>query len=128
MGLAQWSDVAKSPDEVPSLETIAWQASQNGAHDLHPITLTDARAREPRLRAVAALFSPRTGIVDSHALRPLATRRTLTPAQLVFRFALDKGMTPLTGTSNASHMREDLAVLEAPPLGDEELSRIESMG
>lgn len=35
-----------------------------------------------------------------------------TPAQVVFSFARAVGIVPLTGTSNAEHMREDLASLE----------------
>jgi diketogulonate reductase-like aldo/keto reductase len=31
-----------------------------------------------------------------------------TPAQVVFRFALQVGMQPLTGTTDPAHMREDL--------------------
>jgi diketogulonate reductase-like aldo/keto reductase len=35
-----------------------------------------------------------------------------TPAQVVFRFALQMGMIPLTGTCSATHMREDLACFD----------------
>jgi diketogulonate reductase-like aldo/keto reductase len=48
--------------------------------------------------------------------RGLATKLKLTPAQLVFRFAFDVGMFPLTGTSSVEHMKEDLAVLGVPKL------------
>jgi diketogulonate reductase-like aldo/keto reductase len=41
----------------------------------------------------------------------LAERAGATPAQIVFSFAHNTGMLPLTGTSNGSHMREDLASL-----------------
>lgn len=36
----------------------------------------------------------------------------MTREQVVFRFALQVGMIPLTGTSSAAHMKEDLSVLE----------------
>jgi diketogulonate reductase-like aldo/keto reductase len=39
----------------------------------------------------------------------LAARANATPAQLVFRFAQAVGMLPLTGTSSAEHMKQDLA-------------------
>ncbi len=39
----------------------------------------------------------------------LATRANATPAQVVFSFARAIGMLPLTGTSNAEHMKQDLA-------------------
>src|SRR5207248_1313971 len=47
----------------------------------------------------------------------LAARANATPAQVVFAFARAVGMLPLTGTSNAEHMKQDLASLklELPP-------------
>jgi diketogulonate reductase-like aldo/keto reductase len=39
----------------------------------------------------------------------LAARATATPVQVVFAFARSVGMLPLTGTSNAEHMKQDLA-------------------
>jgi len=45
----------------------------------------------------------------------LAQRLNATPAQLIFSFARAVGMVPLTGTSNADHMKEDLAALNLTP-------------
>jgi diketogulonate reductase-like aldo/keto reductase len=42
------------------------------------------------------------------AFTRLVTRVGRTPAQVVFRFALQVGMQPLTGTTDPVHMREDL--------------------
>jgi len=39
----------------------------------------------------------------------IAARQKATPAQVVFRFAQAVGMLPLTGTSDAGHMTQDLA-------------------
>jgi diketogulonate reductase-like aldo/keto reductase len=39
----------------------------------------------------------------------IVARHQATPAQVVFRFAQAVGMLPLTGTTDAAHMREDLA-------------------
>jgi diketogulonate reductase-like aldo/keto reductase len=39
----------------------------------------------------------------------LAARSNSTPAQVVFAFAVALGMLPITGTSNAEHMKQDLA-------------------
>jgi aryl-alcohol dehydrogenase-like predicted oxidoreductase len=39
----------------------------------------------------------------------LAARAGFTPAQVVFAFARAVGMLPLTGTSSAEHMTQDLA-------------------
>lgn len=57
----------------------------------------------------------------------LARRLGLTASQLVFRFALDVGMMPLTGTSSSQHMKEDLAVLEAEPLEPRDVAAIEAI-
>ena len=51
----------------------------------------------------------------------LATHANVTPAQIVFSFARAVGMLPLTGTTNAEHMKQDLAsrdlVLSAEAVG-----------
>ncbi len=60
--------VATTPEQVARLDQIARQASQCGVHDLYPITGQEARRLEPALQCQAALVSPSTGIIDSHAL------------------------------------------------------------
>jgi len=42
------------------------------------------------------------------AFLDLAARAGMSPAQVVFRFARQVGMLPLTGTTSVEHMREDL--------------------
>jgi len=56
----------------------------------------------------------------------LADRLAATPAQLVFRFAQRIGMLPLTGTTDARHMKEDLASSQLT-LTDEHIRWIESL-
>jgi diketogulonate reductase-like aldo/keto reductase len=56
----------------------------------------------------------------------IARRHGRSVAQVVFRFALDAGMVPLTGTTDAGHMREDLEVF-AFRLEPEEAERIERL-
>lgn len=56
----------------------------------------------------------------------LAARYRVTPAQLIFRFALDVGMLPLTGTTDAEHMRQDLAAANFQ-LTAEEVAMIEAL-
>ncbi len=46
-----------------------------------------------------------------------------TPAQIIFRFAKQVGMIPLTGTTNESHMREDLAIDDFA-LSDEDIKKL----
>lgn len=57
----------------------------------------------------------------------IARRHEATLAQVVFRFAMQIGMLPLTGTTNPQHMKEDLQV-ESFTLSPEELGRIETIG
>ncbi|HEV2719270.1 MAG TPA: aldo/keto reductase, partial [Thermoanaerobaculia bacterium] len=74
-------------------------------------------------------FSLLTANVDelrSAAFRRIVTRLGRTPAQIVFRFALQIGITPLTGTTNLAHMREDLAI-EQFELAAEDVARIERL-
>ncbi|MCK5800165.1 MAG: NAD(P)/FAD-dependent oxidoreductase [Deltaproteobacteria bacterium] len=59
--------VATSDDEVPTLEALARRAMANGA-EVELVDASRARRLEPRVRAVAALHSPTTGVVDVHEL------------------------------------------------------------
>ncbi len=59
--------VASSVDEVPTLEQINARAIANGVDDLQPLDEQQALQLEPALNCKAALLSPSTGIVDSHA-------------------------------------------------------------
>jgi diketogulonate reductase-like aldo/keto reductase len=56
----------------------------------------------------------------------IAQRHGRSVAQIVFRFALEVGMTPLTGTTSADHMRADLAAFDFQ-LAPEEINRIERL-
>ncbi len=49
------------------------------------------------------------------------------PMQVIFRFARQIGMLPLTGTTNESHMKDDLAVLTQLELSQDDLQLIESI-
>jgi L-2-hydroxyglutarate oxidase LhgO len=60
--------VANSTDEVATLERIRALGTANGAPDLALLDGEAVRRLEPAVRAVAALHSPATGIVDAHAL------------------------------------------------------------
>lgn len=60
--------VATSAAQVAGLQGIQARAVANGVLDLQWLTRDEALAMEPALDCVAALYSPSTGIVDSHAL------------------------------------------------------------
>ena len=59
--------VATTPAETEKLQSIRAHAEANGVDDMQLLTGEAARALEPALNCDAALLSPSTGIIDSHA-------------------------------------------------------------
>lgn len=59
-------------------------------------------------------------------VREIGARLGATSAQVIFCFAMQVGMLPLTGTSSEKHMKEDLAAMEMS-LTAEEVEAIESI-
>ena len=57
-----------------------------------------------------SLLTANKNALASDPLKAIAARHRATAAQIVFRFAQQVGMLPLTGTSDPNHMREDLDV------------------
>src|SRR5580704_2202869 len=64
-----------------------------------------------------SLLTANPEVLDHPAVTELGWRENLTPAQIIFAFARAVGMLPLTGTSSAEHMKQDLASskLTLPP-------------
>jgi glycerol-3-phosphate dehydrogenase len=60
--------VAQDAGEVTALEALKAKGDANGVEGLRFVDRAFISAREPRLRAHAALFSPDTGIVEAEAL------------------------------------------------------------
>ena len=71
------------------------------------------------------LTANREVLVDPE-IHKIAQRLGADPIQVVFRFAMQIGMLPLTGTSNADHMKLDLSSGEFE-LTSEEIQQIEMM-
>src|SRR5262249_56326170 len=59
--------VARTPEEIPAVERLFRQGRDNGAV-LEMIGEAECRRREPNVTAVAAVWSPNTGIVSAHGL------------------------------------------------------------
>jgi diketogulonate reductase-like aldo/keto reductase len=55
-----------------------------------------------------SLLTANRAVLAHPEMAQIANRYGRTVSQVIFRFALDIGMIPLTGTTNAAHMREDL--------------------
>jgi L-2-hydroxyglutarate oxidase LhgO len=100
--------VATTPKETEKLQSIRAHAEANGVTDLQTLTREAAQALEPALHCEAALFSPSTGIVDSHAYM-LALRGNAEEAGAAFAFH-----TPLLGAKARSGRIELDAGGEAP--------------
>ncbi len=60
--------VAADEDDIQALENMRVRAAANGVDDLRLLDAAEVRALEPALRCRSALFSPSSGIVDSHGL------------------------------------------------------------
>jgi L-2-hydroxyglutarate oxidase LhgO len=60
--------VATAKNQIPQLQAIETRGKENGVLDLIRMSGDDAHELEPALSCVAAVFSPQTGIVDSHQL------------------------------------------------------------
>lgn len=73
-----------------------------------------------------SLLTANRPVLRSPAVQQFAARLARTPAQIVFRFALDVGMIPLTGTTAAAHMKADLDVFDFQ-LQPDEIIKIEQI-
>jgi diketogulonate reductase-like aldo/keto reductase len=73
-----------------------------------------------------SLLTANPEVLGHPGIAAVAQRENATPAQVVFRFALAVGMLPLTGTTDAEHMRQDLAT-RMVNLSDDEVRAIESL-
>ena len=77
-------------------------------------------------QAFSLLTANREVFVDPD-LRAMTVRYGMGLAQLVFRFAMQIGMLPMTGTTNLQHMKEDLQA-DRFTLTPEDLKKVESVG
>jgi diketogulonate reductase-like aldo/keto reductase len=59
-----------------------------------------------------SLLTANREVMARPELAQIAERYGRTVSQIVFRFALDVGMVPLTGTTDAAHMKADLEVFD----------------
>ena len=73
-----------------------------------------------------SLLTANIGHLRTPAFAEIVRRVGRTPAQVVFRFALQVGMQPLTGTTDPAHMREDLGAYDFE-LSPEDVRLIETI-
>jgi diketogulonate reductase-like aldo/keto reductase len=74
-----------------------------------------------------SLLTANREVFGDPEVRAMAAKYGMGLAQLVFRFAMQIGMLPLTGTTNPQHMKEDLES-DRFTIAPEDLQRIETIG
>jgi diketogulonate reductase-like aldo/keto reductase len=73
-----------------------------------------------------SLLTANVEVLRHPAVSKVAARLNATPTQVIFAFSRAVGMLPLTGTTDAEHMKEDLASLQLE-LSPEDVVMIESL-
>jgi len=73
-----------------------------------------------------SLLTANQEVLNHPLIASIAAKAGATPAQIIFSFARRIGILPLTGTTNAEHMKQDLASREVK-LASEAVSAIESL-
>lgn len=74
-----------------------------------------------------SLLTANPFVLSDSRVQSIAKRLDKTPAQVVFRFAMQVGLLPLTGTTDKKHMKEDLECFDFL-LTEDEVSYIEQIG
>ena len=74
-----------------------------------------------------SLLTANRQVLASRDVQAIAKRHGKTVPQIIFRFAQQLAMLPLTGTTDPQHMREDLAITDFE-LTPDELATLESAG
>jgi diketogulonate reductase-like aldo/keto reductase len=73
-----------------------------------------------------SLLTANRDVLSRPELVQIAKRHRQSASQIVFRFALEVGMIPLTGTTDAGHMRDDLSVFDFR-LEPDEIRQVENL-
>lgn len=60
--------VATATEEIDELESLLDNGRRNGVNGLQMLSKGKVRGMEPNVEAIAAIFSPTTGVIDSHGL------------------------------------------------------------
>lgn len=74
-----------------------------------------------------SLLTANRGVLADVGVRAIGLAHGVSPAQVVFRFAHQVGMVPLTGTTDPAHMRADLAI-DGFALSAEEVAVVDRAG
>ena len=112
ISLAQLQQMARAHAEPPAFVQNRCYANRGWDHEVR------AFCRERNIIYQGfSLLTANVQVLRHPAITALATEINARPAQLIFAFARAVGILPLTGTSSADHMQQDLEsrALELPP-------------
>lgn len=109
--------VATSEEQIAALELLKNRAAANGVADLQWRTPAEVSEMEPAVRCVAALWSPGSGIIDSHGLM-LAYLGEAEAAGATFSYCApvsggrieDDGLVLAVGGDHALNIRADWVI------------------
>jgi L-2-hydroxyglutarate oxidase LhgO len=121
--------IAADKEQQPELQAIYEKARANGVDDLLFLDKKEMQRREPHLKCVSSLWSPSTGIIDSHAYM-LALQTDVENAGGIIVFtskvtagAVDNGLLALTVVSGDSCFRITAnTVINCAGLGGDKLA------
>ena len=119
VGLDQLQDFYSNADIKPSyvqnrcFATTGWDRAIRGFCKEHGLTYQGF-----------SLLTANSQLFQQSIVKRLVQQYRTTPAQLIFRFAKQIGIWPLTGTTNPEHMREDLRSF-SEPLSESDLEDLE---
>jgi diketogulonate reductase-like aldo/keto reductase len=107
ISLAQLQQMARAHAEPPAFVQNRCYASRGWDRDVR------AFCRERNIIYQGfSLLTANVEVLRHPLIAGLAAEFNASPAQIIFAFARQVGMLPLTGTSNADHMQQDLASLD----------------
>jgi diketogulonate reductase-like aldo/keto reductase len=75
-----------------------------------------------------SLLTANQEFLGAPPIRAAAARLKTGIAQVIFKFSMQIGMLPLTGTTDAEHMKDDLAAESLEPLTPDEMESILTIG
>jgi L-2-hydroxyglutarate oxidase LhgO len=89
--------VATAQDELPELERLYAQGQANGVEGLRLLDAAEVCSLEPEVRAVAALWSPETSIMDAEGCARAFARRAQAGGAQIMTEAEVTGLEPVGG-------------------------------
>ncbi len=119
--LAQLKELVAQARIPPRLVQNRCYAVRGWDHDVREFCAANGLAYQG-----FSLLTANRELLARSEIAAIAKRHGRAVAQIIFRFALEIGMLPLTGTTDANHMREDLNVFRFA-LEPDEVERIDRL-